>query len=177
MGQAANNPQAGAGGAGKSPPIWVAMRQHMDETTRLSAPSIEVLYSESLELADEARAFLRAHSWPGNVRELRNVIEHAVVVADSGQDLHPAAFDLGGDGHATGERDGAVGVDRSLFGLDYHTAREEMLAAFERDYLAHILREADGNMSGAARLAGVDRTTLYRIMEKRNLRRRDLLES
>lgn len=32
------------------------MRQHMDETTRLSAPSIEVLYSESLELADEARA-------------------------------------------------------------------------------------------------------------------------
>ena len=128
-------------------------------------------------LADEARAFLRAHSWPGNVRELRNVIEHAVVVADSGQDLHPAAFDLGGDGHATGERDGAVGVDRSLFGLDYHTAREEMLAAFERDYLAHILREADGNMSGAARLAGVDRTTLYRIMEKRNLRRRDLLES
>lgn len=71
---------------------------------------------------------------------------------------------------------GLAGLDRSLFTLDYHSAREEMLAAFERDYLAHILREADGNMSSAARLAGVDRTTLYRIMEKRKLERRDLLD-
>ena len=130
------------------------------------------------QLTDGARAFLLSHAWPGNVRELRNVIEHAVVVAEPGADIAPSAFDLGGMGEWVDHADGGgFGIDRGLFRKDYHTAREEMLAAFERDYLAYILQEADGNMSGAARLAGVDRTTLYRIMEKRNLRRRDLLEA
>ncbi|NNK61791.1 MAG: sigma-54-dependent Fis family transcriptional regulator, partial [Gemmatimonadetes bacterium] len=129
------------------------------------------------QLTDGARAFLVSHTWPGNVRELRNVIEHAVVVADPGAHIAPSAFDLDGAGEWGNAVDGGFGIDRSLFRKDYHTAREEMLAAFERDYLAYILQESDGNMSGAARLAGVDRTTLYRIMEKRNLRRRDLLEA
>lgn len=128
-------------------------------------------------LTDGAMSFLISHGWPGNVRELRNVIEHAVVVAEPGRDMSPSAFDLGAVGDLPASRNGEPSIDRSLFRLDYHSAREEMLANFERDYLAYILQEADGNMSSAARMAGVDRTTLYRIMEKRNLRRRDLLEA
>lgn len=128
-------------------------------------------------LTDGARAFLVGHDWPGNVRELRNVIEHAVVLAEPGGDILPSAFDLGAAGELPLGGDAGYSIDRSLFRKDYHTAREEMLAAFEKDYLAYILQEADGNMSSAARMAGVDRTTLYRIMEKRKLRRRDLLEA
>lgn len=127
-------------------------------------------------LSEGAFALLRAHPWPGNIRELRNAIEHAVVVAEPGEPITPATLDLGGESAMPAAAAGLAGLDRSLFTLDYHSAREEMLAAFERDYLAHILREADGNMSSAARLAGVDRTTLYRIMEKRKLERRDLLD-
>lgn len=129
------------------------------------------------ELTDGALSFLVSHGWPGNVRELRNVIEHAVVVAESGRTIVPSAFDLGAAGDLSFGSEPTASVDRSLFRMDYHSAREEMLATFERDYLAYILQEADGNMSSAARMAGVDRTTLYRIMEKRNLRRRDLLEA
>lgn len=127
-------------------------------------------------LTDGARSFLLSHDWPGNVRELRNVVEHAVVIAEPGGEINPSAFDLGAAGEIPGGSGNGFSIDRSLFRKDYHTAREEMLATFERDYLTYVLQESDGNMSNAARLAGVDRTTLYRIMEKRNLRRRDLLD-
>ena len=53
----------------------------------------------------------------------------------------------------------------------YHTARRQVLAEFERRYLTVLLNRAGGNMSKAARMAGVDRTTLYRLMEKQRRER------
>ena len=53
----------------------------------------------------------------------------------------------------------------------YHTAREQVIASFERRYLTWLVNRAEGNMSKAARLAGVDRTTLYRLMERHGLQR------
>ena len=55
--------------------------------------------------------------------------------------------------------------------LDYHSAREQILSRFEVDYLSHVVQTSGGNISDAARLAGVDRTTLYRLMEKHGLGR------
>ena len=46
-----------------------------------------------------------------------------------------------------------------------------MVAQFERRYLTALVKRAGGNMSKAARLAGVDRTTLYRLMERHGLQR------
>ena len=63
------------------------------------------------------------------------------------------------------------------FDTDYHSAREQVLAEFEKNYLQRIVRQAKGNMSDAARIAGVDRTTLYRLMQKHGLERHDLLTS
>jgi transcriptional regulator of acetoin/glycerol metabolism len=60
--------------------------------------------------------------------------------------------------------------------MDYHTAREHVLGAFENAYLRHIVGTAGGNISDAARLAGVDRTTLYRLMEKHGTRRDSLVD-
>ena len=48
-----------------------------------------------------------------------------------------------------------------------------VIAHFEREYLVRLTARTGGNMSKAARLAGVDRTTLYRLMEKHGLRRDD----
>ena len=41
---------------------------------------------------------------------------------------------------------------------------------FEREYLTGLLRSVGGNVSAAARIAGVDRTTLYRIAERAGVR-------
>ena len=47
------------------------------------------------------------------------------------------------------------------------------MAHFEQEYLSRLTSRAGGNMSKAARLAGIDRTTLYRLMEKHGMRRDD----
>jgi transcriptional regulator of acetoin/glycerol metabolism len=49
--------------------------------------------------------------------------------------------------------------------------REKVLVQFEMGYLTWLVERAGGNMSKAARIAGVDRTTLYRLMEKHGLQR------
>jgi len=51
----------------------------------------------------------------------------------------------------------------------YHPAKEAVLAQFEKEYLASLVARADRNMSKAARLAGIDRTTLYRLLEKHDV--------
>lgn len=57
----------------------------------------------------------------------------------------------------------------------YHTAKEQVLATFEKTYVTRLVARASGNMSRAARLASVDRTTLYRLLERHGFRR-DLSE-
>ena len=57
----------------------------------------------------------------------------------------------------------------------YHVAKEQVLATFEKNYVTRLVARASGNMSRAARLASVDRTTLYRLLERHGFRR-DLAE-
>ena len=79
-------------------------------------------------------------SWPGNVRQLLNVVEQAVALCGDRGDpgsLVRQALDAG---------------DSALTPLD------EARRAFERDYLARILKITGGNVTQAARLAGRNRT-------------------
>jgi DNA-binding NtrC family response regulator len=48
----------------------------------------------------------------------------------------------------------------------YHLAKDKLVAHFEREYLQRLVLRAGSNMSKAARLASIDRTTLYRLMDK-----------
>ena len=124
------------------------------------------------QLSDAALEALSHRPWPGNVRELQNVIEHAVVMLEPGQRVEAVDLPLGGEIPIAAEADEAGGlVTPDLFGQSYHAAREQVIASFERRYLTALVNRAGGNMSKAARLAGVDRTTLYRLMERHGLQR------
>ncbi|HSR41024.1 MAG TPA: sigma-54 dependent transcriptional regulator [Longimicrobiales bacterium] len=124
-------------------------------------------------LSEEAVEALVRWPWRGNVRELRNVIEHLVVLADPGEEVQ--APDVPFIEDEIEETEGGFSFERAIRGSDYHTARERILAEFEQGYLEHVVREAGGNISDAARIAGVDRTTLYRLMEKHGTSKRDLI--
>jgi DNA-binding NtrC family response regulator len=122
------------------------------------------------ELKPSALDALRAYPWPGNVRELQNVIEHVTVLAEPGMQIGPVDLPLGsGEGIALAGSPG--GFVRAPFDERYHEARERVLTQFETEYLTWLVDRAAGNLSEAARIAGVDRTTLYRVMERHGWRR------
>jgi len=121
-------------------------------------------------LTDAALRALCGHPWRGNVRELQNVIEHVAVVVEPGAEIRPEDLQL------TGEPTPAAGSNpasliSTLLEESYHAARDRVIAQFERQYLTWLVNRASGNMSKAARIAGVDRTTLYRLMERHGLQR------
>jgi two-component system response regulator GlrR len=104
-----------------------------------------------LALSPEAMELLVAAQWPGNVRQLLNVIEQ--VVALSATDVIPASL----------VRQALDAGDSALTPLD------EARRAFERDYLARILKITAGNVTQAARLAGRNRTEFYRLLDRHAL--------
>jgi DNA-binding NtrC family response regulator len=126
-------------------------------------------------LGDTAMHALQGRNWPGNVRELQNVMEHAVILLDPGTEIAPEDLPFAetgaGDGRAARRRYGPEIVSEP-----YHDARERVLADFEQEYLVWLVNRAGGNMSKAARIAGVDRTTLYRLMDKHGLQRDTIIK-
>lgn len=116
----------------------------------------------------EAVQFLQSRPWRGNVRELQNVIEHVAVIADSSQPITPDNIPVYDDGPVQPEDSG---LPPGIMNETFHTAKDTLVAHFEKEYLNHLTVRAEGNMSKAARLAGVDRTTLYRLMDKHGFKR------
>ena len=125
-------------------------------------------------LSRAAMDALVGNPWRGNVRELRNVMEHAAVLLPAGTEVSPEDIPFIDDDPAYGSTGGFLAPFR--FTDDYHTAREQVLAEFEKRYLEHVIRRANGNISDAARIGGVDRTTLYRLMEKHGTHRDTILD-
>ena len=104
-----------------------------------------------LAFSPEAMELLVAAQWPGNVRQLLNVIEQAVALSTT--DVIPASL----------VRQALDAGDSVLTPLD------EARRAFERDYLARILKITAGNVTQAARLAGRNRTEFYRLLDRHAL--------
>ena len=159
----------------KLPPL----RQRPDDVALLARHFLERSWARHRQpgtplpvLTDESVAFLQSRSWRGNVRELQNVIEHLSVLAEPGRPIEPAEIPLYEE-ESTPAAGGGVGLPAGIFAEPFHTAKEQLIAHFEREYLTRLAARAGGNMSKAARLAGIDRTTLYRLMEKHAMRREE----
>lgn len=106
----------------------------------------------------EALAALKSHDWPGNIRELEHTIERAVLLGDGAE---IGLEDLPAPMIARGE---------SAFIVGQGIAKQLTLHDLERDYIGKILESTHGNKTEAARILGVDRTTLYRKLEEYKLK-------
>ncbi len=107
---------------------------------------------------------LERYHWPGNVRELRNVITRAVALAGPDDDFQSLPFVL--------RPTAAPPPDGTAFKADrpFHDAKDELVARFEREYLSDLVTRAGGNLSQAARIAGLERKFLYKLLERAGLR-------
>jgi DNA-binding NtrC family response regulator len=119
-------------------------------------------------LTADTITFLQTRPWRGNVRELQNVIEHVAVIAEAGRPIEPADIPVYDEAPMAGVEQG---LPAAIMNEAFHTAKDNLIAHFEKEYLSRLTTRAGGNMSKAARLAGIDRTTLYRLMEKHGFRR------
>ncbi|MEJ2185600.1 MAG: sigma-54 dependent transcriptional regulator [Gemmatimonadota bacterium] len=100
-------------------------------------------------ISPQAMAMLEAYDWPGNVRELSNAIERAMVVG-KGDAIMPEDLPLGGRVRSPGNA-------------------PDSLADVEKMHIAAILDRTGWNITRAAELLGVDRTTVYNKIKKYDL--------
>jgi len=107
-----------------------------------------------LQLTADAEEVLLVHAWPGNVRELENAIERAVVLARS-EVITPEDLLLE-QGLAVAAASGDVTLQETL---DRATAAR----------IRGALEAAKGQRAEAARILGIERTTLYRMMKRLGL--------
>ena len=123
----------------------------------------------SEQMAPEVLALLESYSWPGNVRELENTIERAVVIAPgneiSKECLRPEISDpksvvsASHDGASTGA------VSEIGRGINFY----EEVRRFEIDLIRRALEQTGGHQSRAARLLGMNATTLNSKIKTYNI--------
>ena len=101
---------------------------------------------EEVKVAPSALKLLMDYDWPGNVRELENIIERALVIGQ-GQKI---------------EADGLPFSRRDLAPADLPKSLKKM----ESVHIRRILKEANWNISKAARELDIDRQTLYNKIDK-----------
>jgi DNA-binding NtrC family response regulator len=97
-----------------------------------------------------------AHSWPGNVRELRNAVEQALTA--------PALLELG-----------PSFPDRGLWSIDtsvpFKRAKQQFVDEFDRRFMTTLLEENEWNIAKAARATGVDRMSIYKLLQRLGIER------
>lgn len=124
--------------------IPLLVRHFINQTAK--AQNIPVPQIES-----EAMDYLTRLPYPGNIRQLKNMVERAVLIG--GQQLKKSVFES------------IPGIGKELVMKPSGT-----LDDLERKAIVEVLDESKGNLSHAARILGISRQTLYRRMEKYNIK-------
>src|SRR5882724_10638037 len=123
----------------------------------------------SEQIAPEVLALLEAYSWPGNVRELENAIERAVVIAPgdeiSRECLRPEIADPQAVIASSQEGSSVAAVQDIGRGVNFY----DEVRRFEIDLIRRALEQTGGHQSRAARLLGMNATTLNSKIKTYNI--------
>ena len=136
------------------------LRERVDDIPMLAHHFLGELASRAgkaiREISPGALDVLKAYHWPGNIREIKNVLEHAIIMADSDVILE---VDLPAFLRSSPKRNGAS----ADFG-------ELSLADLERHHIQRLL-EKKSDLGTVAKILGIGRTTLWRKMREYGLRK------
>lgn len=115
--------------------------------------------------SDQAIECLRKYSWPGNVRELEHVVERAAVLCKSGTIItEHLPVDI-----VLQAPTAAPQIGSATFPQSPSNFFQDAEPSSEVEKIIRALKQAGGNKAKAARLLGVDRSTLYRKIVQYNL--------
>lgn len=119
--------------------------------------------SPRVKFTAEALALLERYNWPGNIRDLENAVVRAVAVSDGivrAKDLPERVRRYSGRSADAGKTNGAD-----------HSESEELvpLSEIEGRYVTRVLEHTRGNKQAAARVLGVDRKTLDRMIKRHHI--------
>lgn len=127
------------------------LRERADDVALL----VEHFLGSEWKIDPEALKAIRKYPWPGNVRQLINAIDRGKILAD---DHLIRLDDLPHDV-----------ADALCANHEHVTPSDDDLASVERAHVLEILKRERGNKSCAARALGVNRRSLYRLLEKYNI--------
>ena len=146
-------------------PIYLPpLRERRDDITLL-ADHFLTKYKSSLRkkiklMSDETLEILLGYDWPGNVRELKNVIQRCVVI-EKGEVILPRSLP-----ERVRSEDRTVEMDIPLVSTNLKQARKSVLEAFEKKFVREALRATAGNVTEAAKRAGIERQSFHRMISK-----------
>ena len=130
------------------------LRERREDLSLLVRELVARLGQPDMRLSPDELAPLRSHPFHGNVRELARLLE---------QSLASAAVAHTGSSPV-------AAVEEDLAQLPFKEAKEQLVDAFERRYVAALLERHGGNISRAAAEAGLDRNYLARLAKKHGIR-------
>ncbi|BCA79212.1 sigma 54-interacting transcriptional regulator [Desulfuromonas sp. AOP6] len=123
-------------------------------------------------IEDRAIDAMRQYPWPGNIRELQNIIERAAVLSQDRiirlENLPVVFAELALKTPATGGEEADV---------SFRSQRDKHLSHMEKGLIKRYLQEAGGNVSAAARTAGIPRRTFYRLLDRHGLKGSDFQQA
>jgi len=134
------------------------LRERLEDVPLLVDTMLERMGRPLGALSEQTRALLAQYPWPGNVRELRNVIERVVSLGEQTLPKLPLPRDK--TRYAFTEEE----LERP-----FKQAKERLIEGFEHDYLKSLLERCEGNISRAAREAGIARLHLRTLLKKYKL--------
>jgi len=145
-----------------------ALRERRDDIPPLAQTFADRAFSlgPNVRFASAALELLQEYPWPGNIRELENAVVRAAAMCDGMvrvQDL-PERIRNYRDGHAVGDEQ-----DQQAIGPAEQPEEWSLLSTVEGRYVARVLGHTGGNKQAAARVLGVDRKTLDRMIKRHGI--------
>jgi transcriptional regulator with PAS, ATPase and Fis domain len=144
-------------------PIYIPPLRERKEDIPLLVRHFLSKYQQSTQreisgISKEALNQLKKYSWPGNVRELQNVIEQATSLAESHViEVHDLPDQI---------RMNQMTYEHGVYNkMNFKEAKEQQLKNFSKQYFKDLLKSCNGNISQAARIAGISRRTIYRLLQ------------